>query len=114
MSVNGSWEITMKTPMGTQVLQLELRSDGQTLTGTQSSMGESTEIQDGTVNGDEAAWKVDAAKPVAMKVTFAAKVDGDEISGHAKAGLFPKTPFSAAGPPRSGMRQSDWRLPPGP
>ncbi|MEU5322194.1 hypothetical protein AB0G67_36400 [Streptomyces sp. NPDC021056] len=94
LSVNGSWDITMKTPMGTQVLQLELRSDGQALTGTQSSMGETTEIQDGTVNGDEATWKVDATKPVAVKVTFTAKFDGDEISGHAKAGFFPKTPFS--------------------
>ena len=33
MSIDGSWEITVQTPMGPQSSKLELKSDGGALTG---------------------------------------------------------------------------------
>jgi hypothetical protein len=93
MSADGTWNITVDTPMGTQSSTLELASDGASLTGTQSGNGESGPIYEGSVDGDEVTWKVDITRPMALTVTFKGKVDGDRISGKASAGIFPPAPF---------------------
>ena len=71
MSADGTWNITVQTPMGAQDSTVELVSDGSALTGTQSGNGESGPIYDGSV-------------------------DGDTISGTARAGAFPPSPFKGA------------------
>jgi len=96
MSVDGTWNITLQTPMGAQSSTVELASDGSTLTGTQSGNAETGAIYDGSVDGDTATWKVDITKPMRLSVTFTATIDGDSISGTAKAGMFPKSTFVGA------------------
>jgi hypothetical protein len=93
MSVDGTWKITLQTPMGQQSSTVELVSDGAGLTGTQSGNNESGAIYDGRVEGDTATWKVDITRPMPLTVTFSATVEGDSISGTAKAGMFPKSTF---------------------
>ena len=58
MSADGTWQITVNTPMGAQATTLTLASDGATLTGEQSADGSSTPIYDGSVDGDAVSWKV--------------------------------------------------------
>ena len=96
MSADGTWKITVQTPMGNQSSILELATDGASLTGTQSGNGESGPIYDGSVDGDSATWKVDITRPMALTVTFNATVSGDKISGTAEAGMFPPSPFSGS------------------
>ena len=96
MSIDGTWEITIDTPMGKQATTLELATDGSTLTGTAASADETAEIYDGSVDGDSATWKTDITSPIALKVTFTAQVDGDSISGKAAAGAFPPAPFAGS------------------
>jgi len=96
MSADGTWNITVQTPMGAQTSTVELHTDGTTLTGTQSGNGESGPIYDGTVDGDQASWKVDITRPLALTVSFSATVEGDSISGMASAGAFPASPFKGA------------------
>ena len=96
MSVDGTWKITLQTPMGAQSSTVELQSDGARLTGTQSGNGESGAIYDGSADGDTASWKVDITRPMALTVSFDATVDGDAIKGTARAGAFPPSPFSGA------------------
>ena len=57
MAVDGNWNITMSTPMGERNATLTLKNAGGTLTGTQGADGNSSEIFDGTVSGDDVAWK---------------------------------------------------------
>jgi hypothetical protein len=94
MSVDGTWQMTLQTPMGAQSTTVELVSDGSSLTGTQSGNGESGAIYDGSVDGDTATWKIDITRPMKLTVTFSATVEGDSISGSAKAGMFPKSSFT--------------------
>jgi hypothetical protein len=96
MSVDGTWNITLQTPMGPQASTIELVSDGASLTGTQSGNSESGPIYDGSVEGETATWKVDITRPMSLTITFTATVDGDSISGTAKAGLFPKSTFTGS------------------
>jgi hypothetical protein len=96
MSAEGTWNIILQTPMGAQTSTIELVTDGSSLTGTQSGNGESGAIYDGRVDGDTATWKVDITRPMALSITFTATIDGDSISGSAKAGIFPKSTFSGS------------------
>src|SRR6202171_2859020 len=70
MAVDGNWNITMSTPMGERNATLTLKNSGGTLTGTQGAEGQSTEIFDGTANGDEVAWKVSITNPMPLTLAF--------------------------------------------
>jgi len=96
MSADGTWQITITTPMGAQKSTLVLASDGGTLTGEQSDDNDTGPIYDGSIAGDELSWTIDIKQPFAMSVQFAGTVDGDRISGRAKAGAFPPMPFTGA------------------
>src|SRR5436305_10917568 len=81
MAVDGNWNITMSTPMGERRAELVLNSSGGTLTGTQSADGNKGEIFDGTVNGNDVAWKIAITNPMPLTLAFTGTVTGDSISG---------------------------------
>ena len=94
MSVDGTWKIVVKTPLGDEEAILEAKADGGRLTGTQSSRAGQLEIYDGAVDGDRVGWKVNTHVPFTMTLTFDGTLDGDTMSGHTKAGMFPRTTFT--------------------
>ncbi|MES2750213.1 MAG: hypothetical protein V4661_02470 [Pseudomonadota bacterium] len=93
MAVDGNWKIVMNTPMGDRDATLALKSDGGTLTGSQAAEGDSTEIFDGTVSGNDVAWKVSITSPMPLTLAFTGKVDGDAISGDMGIGPMGSFPF---------------------
>ena len=94
MSVDGNWNITMTTPLGERQATLSLASSGGALTGTQGADGDSTSIFDGSVNGNEVAWKVSITNPMPLTLEFAGKVDGDAISGEMTINPMGSFPFT--------------------
>ena len=94
MAVDGNWNITLQTPMGDRNTTLILKSAGGTLTGTQGADGESTEIFDGTVNGNDVTWKVSIVNPMPLTVEFKGAVADDAISGEASIGFMGSFPFT--------------------
>ena len=96
MAVDGNWNLTLSTPMGERQTTLSLKSSGGTLAGTQGADGESTEIFEGTVNGDDVAWKVSITNPMPLTLAFSGKVSGDNISGEASIGPMGSFPFTGA------------------
>lgn len=94
MSVDGNWTITMGTPMGERTSTVSLKSSGNTLTGTQSAEGNSGDIQDGTVNGNDVAWKIGITNPMPLTLEFTGAVNGDAISGQMSLGMMGSYPFS--------------------
>lgn len=93
MAVDGNWNITMSTPMGDRNATLTLKSSGNTLTGTQSAEGHSTEIFDGTANGDDVAWKASITNPMSLTLVFTGKISGNTISGEMGIGPMGSFPF---------------------
>ena len=87
MAVDGKWNITVKS-------ELNLKTDGDKLTGTASGAQGSNEIANGKVDGDNVSWSADIKQPFPMTLEFAGKVDGDAISGNVKAGSFGSFPFT--------------------
>ena len=94
MAVDGNWNLTMTTPMGERNATLSLKNAGGTLTGTQGAEGQSTEIFDGTANGDDVAWKVSITNPMPLTLEFTGKVSGDSISGEMGIGPMGSFPFT--------------------
>ena len=94
MAVDGNWNLVMTSPMGDRSATLGLKSAGGTLTGTLDADGNSTEIFDGTVNGDVEAWKVSITTPLPLTLEFTGKVAGDAISGEMGIGFMGNFPFT--------------------
>ena len=96
MSADGTWTVTLNTPMGAQAGTLELVTDGNTLTGTMSGPQGSMELENGTADGDSLSWTVNMTQPMPITIEATATVDGDEISGEAKLGAFGTATFSGS------------------
>ena len=96
MAVDGNWNLTMTTPMGDRQATLSLQSSGSTLTGTQGADGNSGEIFDGTVNGNNVSWKVSITNPMPLTLEFTGTVSGDSMSGEMGIGAMGSFPFTGA------------------
>jgi hypothetical protein len=88
MGLDGSYEISVKTPMGNQDRKLVFKTDGSALTGTSESAGETVDLLEGKADGTEFQFKVKQKTPVGrLKVTFVGSLEGDVVSGHVKTPL---------------------------
>ena len=96
MAVDGNWNITLSTPMGERKTTLSVKTAGGTLSGTQGADGNSTEIFDGTANGDDVNWKVSITNPMPLTLNFIGKVSGDSMSGEASIGPMGSFPFTGS------------------
>ena len=96
MSIDGSWKITVNSPMGKQESTLELKAEGGALTGTQGAQGGSQPIKDGKVDGDTVSWSNSITTPFPMTLEFTGQVDGDTLKGSVKAGAFGSFPFTGS------------------
>jgi len=96
MAVDGNWNISIETPIGTRQATLSLAASGDSLAGTQAADGNSTAITDGKIDGDKVSWKVAITNPMPMTLEFSGTVNGDKISGNANAGAFGALPFTGS------------------
>lgn len=95
MAVDGTWKLTVNTPMGSQESTLVVTSSGSTLTGTQNAgSGEGRPIDEGTVNGNTISWKSSISRPMPMTLEFSGVITGDTINGEVKLGMFGTQTFT--------------------
>lgn len=89
MSVAGTYDCTIKTPMGPQsgTLVVEPGADG-TFSGSITGDMGAMEITGGEVHGQTLTWSMKMTKPMPIDLECTATVDGDAISGSVKAGMF--------------------------
>src|SRR5262245_65520202 len=93
MAADGTWQLTMNTPMGERRSTLTLSTAGGTLTGKQEAEGNTTDIAEGTVNGNDVSWQVSITNPMPLTLTFSGTVDGNEMRGTADTGMVGGFPF---------------------
>lgn len=95
MSVAGTYDVTIKSPMGDQKGTLTVNPSGDTFTGSiTSGMMGSMDVSNGKVSGNTITWTMDMKVPMPMTLEGEATVDGDSISGSVKAGAFGSMPLS--------------------
>jgi hypothetical protein len=93
MAADGTWNLTMNTPMGERRSTVTFSTSGGTLTGTQEAEGNTTDIAAGSVSGNDVSWQVSITNPMPLTLTFNGTVDGNTLNGTADTGMFGSFPF---------------------
>jgi len=91
MSVDGAWEITIDTPLGKQFVTLTIATELSTLSGTATLGDETVPFLDPKLADSRLTWSQKVTKPFNMTIYFDVQVDGNVMTGTAKAGIFPAT-----------------------
>ena len=94
MSVSGTYDVSIKTPMGDQQGKFTVNVSGDTFTGDVSGPMGQMQVQDGKVEGNKLTWKMDMKVPMPMTLTCTATVDGDTLTGTINAGAFGSMPMT--------------------
>jgi hypothetical protein len=100
MPIDGTYEITITTPMGTRTHTLILETNNNTLNGTLIGPFGKQNISDGAINGNGISWSVEL-KP--LRGSKAYLLRGFRSTMHGIMGNF-------AGPPIMGPPTADMRL----
>ena len=95
MSVAGTYNTTVKSPMGDQSGTLTVNDNGDgTFSGNMSGAMGSMDIESGTVEGNTIKWSMDMTVPMPMKLDCEATIDGDNLTGNVNAGAFGAMPLT--------------------
>ena len=86
--VNGTWNIEVNTPMGKQSAEVTVKADGDSFAGSIAITQGASPITDGQVDGNKLAWSVKITQPMPMTLEFSVEVNGDDMSGFVKLGMF--------------------------
>jgi len=89
-----AWELTLATPMGAQVMTMQIVRQGDSFTGSISSGEMGTKDVAGKIAGNTLTWTLGLTKPVSIKLSYDAKVEGDQMTGSVKLGMFGKAPLT--------------------
>lgn len=93
MSADGTWKVSINSPMGVQQGTLDVKTSGSTFTGTFNGQMGSQDIS-GSVDGDKLSWKTNITSPMPLELTFNVTVSGDSMSGQVQAGAFGSSPLT--------------------
>jgi hypothetical protein len=85
MSIAGTWDVTINTPMGAQAITLEFVDEQ---SGVARRGSDSVELQDVSVSGDTVTCSVALIQPIRITAQCTLQIDGDSLTGTARAGFF--------------------------
>jgi hypothetical protein len=90
MSITGTWNLTLNSPLGAQQAQLQLEEVSGSYQGTLSGKAGPSPIEELSVDGDNVAFSADADTPVGrLRLGFTGAITGDTLAGKYS------TPFGA-------------------
>lgn len=103
VDVTGSWDLTVRTPVGRQdvVLVLE-RDDAGALAGRAVGATETVPLSDLSQDGDRLGWEQSITRPLRLTLRFDVTVAGDELAGTSRAGRLPSSRVSGRRRPAPG------------
>lgn len=91
MPVEGTWNLSISTPIGKIEAVVELREQDGTLTGVARGADEEVPLSDVALDGDRLTWKQAVTKPMRLNLAFDVTVNGDTLKGTSKAGRLPSS-----------------------
>lgn len=91
--IDGTWDCTVKSPLGDQNMTMTVQTDGGSFTGTSSGAMGSADVH-GEANGNTITWKMSITVPMPMTLDCEATADGDTLTGSVGAGAFGSFPLS--------------------
>lgn len=89
--VIGCWDVTIATPMGKQAVTYDVSVTNGAVTGTATQGTEVTSLIGLTAAGNRLTWSQHVTKPMKLTLQFDVVIDGDTMTGTAKAGVLPSS-----------------------
>lgn len=91
---NGTWDVVVRTPIGRQPVSIDFTRDPVTneLSGVARAVKETVPVRDVVQDGTRVRWVQSVTTPMRLDIAFAVTIEGDEMSGTAKAGKLPNSP----------------------
>jgi hypothetical protein len=97
-SIAGTWDVTMRTPIGTVRAVMIFTDDDGTLTGLAEGKSEQTPLRDLRLEvgetQDHVTWAQTITKPMRLELLFDVTVHGGRMSGYSRAGRLPQSAVS--------------------
>jgi len=96
MSVAGTYDTVVKSPMGEQkgTFTVVPGDEGNTFTGSMAGGMGSMDVKDGKIDGDTLTWAMDMTVPMPMTLNCTANVNGDQLTGTVNAGAVGDMPLT--------------------
>ena len=88
MGVAGTYDVTVKTPLGPQQGTLTIVPDGDSFSGNLAGALGQVPITGGRIAGDKLTWQMGITTPMPLALDCEATVTGDALSGNVSAGAF--------------------------
>ena len=91
MALDGKWNIEINSPMGVQKGVVELTTNGDALSGSQTAMGSTLTFDGGKAEGDRGTWSSNVTSPMPMKLSSSRRrMRSSRSSGALKLGSRPR------------------------
>jgi hypothetical protein len=89
----GTWDVRVKTPIGTIAAVYTFAADGPggALSGSASAGGEVVALTDVAADGATVTWRQAVTRPMRLNLGFEVVAEGDALSGHSRAGRLPRS-----------------------
>jgi hypothetical protein len=95
VAIDGTWNISIQTPMGARDATLTLTSSGSAVSGTFTNQRGSSAVTDGTSDGSAFSFGAEFEGAMGkMQLTFKGTVSDDTMSGEVQFGPMGAGPFS--------------------
>jgi hypothetical protein len=95
MTIDGNWDVAIKTPIGTLAVQYAFTQGPAGLVGTATYKDETVALQDiatfDAAAGARLTWRQSVSKPMRLNLAFDVVFDGDVMTGHSRAGRLPRS-----------------------
>lgn len=89
MSAEGTWDLSISTPIGTIRAVAVFRYENGVLVGTARGAGEEIALDDVLLDDGRLTWKQAVTQPMRLNLAFATTLDGDTLTGTSRAGRLP-------------------------
>jgi hypothetical protein len=91
MTILGTWDVTIKTPIGTLAVEYVFTSDGDGVSGSATLKGDTVPLTGIAIDGDRVTWRQSISRPMRLNLEFDVAVDGDRLAGQSRAGRLPRS-----------------------
>ncbi|MDT5335502.1 MAG: hypothetical protein QOD90_1007 [Mycobacterium sp.] len=89
--LEGTWDVTIKTPIGSLAVTYTFTESDGAPSGSATLRGDTVPLRELAVDGCHAVWKQAVTKPMRLNLDFDVVIDGDAMSGHSRAGRLPRS-----------------------
>jgi len=86
---DGEWDTSIATPIGKLAVRLLIETNNGVIRGTAAQGGEISPFIDPVIQGNRLTWSQQVTRPMRLNLIFEVTVNGDLMTGTAKAGILP-------------------------